>query len=69
MPSDRELLKVPRQWLIDVAFTVIGDPFANLVEEIIAKRNEELAVKQNLVIEMDPDIAEAFRRSQNISSK
>ena len=39
------------------------------VEEIIAKRNEELAVKQNLVIEMDPDIAEAFRRSQNISSK
>ena len=47
MPSDRELLKVPRQWLIDVAFTVIGDPFANLVEEIIAKNpNARATIKR-----------------------
>ena len=45
VPQDRELLKVPRQWLIDVAFTVIGQPFADWVADMISKRNDELAEK------------------------
>ena len=34
----------------------------------IAERNEKLAQKQNLLIEMDPAIAAAFDRSVNIST-
>ena len=61
--------KVPRQWLINVAYTVIGEPFNAWIKDEIANRNEELARKQNLLIDMDPEIAQAFHRSVNINSK
>ena len=35
----------------------------------IAKRNENLVVKQKLLIEVDPEIADAFHNSVNISGK
>ena len=69
LPDDRDMHKVPRQWLINVAYTVLGTPFKAWVEDEIASRNEELAKKQKLLIEMDPEIAKAFHSSVNISSK
>ena len=69
LPDDRDMHKVPRQWLINVAYTVIGEPFAAWVKDEIASRNEELAKKQKLLIEMDSEVAQAFHRSVNISSK
>ena len=69
LPEDRDMHKVPRQWLINVAYTIIGDSFATWIKESIEQRNEELAKKQKLLIEMDPDIAAAFNSSVNISSK
>ena len=69
LPDDRDMHKVPRQWLINVAYTVLGTPFKAWVENEIASRNEELAKKQKLLIEMDPEIAKAFHSSVNISSK
>ena len=61
--------KVPRQWIINVAYTLIGEPFAAWVKDAIISRNDDLARKQNLLIEMDPAIATAFHKSVNISSK
>ena len=52
-----------------MAFTVCGEPFAGWVKLQIERRNEDLATKQQLYIEMDPDIAKAFHSSFNISSK
>jgi len=69
LPEDRDMHKVPRQWLLNVAYTVLGEPFAGWVKSEIENRNEELATKQKLYIEMDPDIARAFHSSFNISSK
>ena len=69
MPENRDVKKVPRQWLYDVAYTIIGKPLADWVNSKITERNEKLAVKQNLYINMDSDIAAAFHQSQNISSK
>ena len=69
LPENRDMHKVPRQWLINVAYTVIGKPFAEWVDAEIANRNDELAKKQKLLIEMDPEIAKAFHNSVNISSK
>jgi len=69
LPEDRDLHKVPRQWFINVAYTVLGEPFAGWVKSEIENRNEELAIKQKLYIEMDPEIAKAFHASVNISSK
>ena len=61
--------KVPRQWLINVAYTVIGEPFSTWVKDEISSRNEELAKKKKLLIDMDPEIAKAFHDSVNISSR
>ena len=57
LPEDRDMHKVPRQWLINVTYTVLGEPFVGWVKGEIESRNEELAKKQNLLIEMDPQIA------------
>ena len=27
IPEDRDIHKVPRQWLVNVAYSVIGEPF------------------------------------------
>ena len=69
LPEDRDMHKIPRQWLINVAYTIVGEPFSTWVKAEIANRNEELAKKQNLLIDMDPEIARAFHGSVNISSK
>ena len=69
LPEDRDMHKVPQQWLINVAYTIIGESFATWIKESIEQRNEELAKKQKLLIEMDPEIAAAFNSSVNISSK
>ena len=69
LPDDRDMHKVPRQWLINVTYTLMGNAFATWVSTEIANRNEELAKKQNLLIDMDPEIAAAFQKSVNISSK
>ena len=69
LPEDRDMHKVPRQWLINVAYTIVGEQFSTWVKAEIANRNEELAKKQNLLIDMDPEIAKAFHGSVNISSK
>ena len=69
LPEDRDMHKVPRQWLINVAYTLVGNAFAASVSTEIANRNEELAKKQKLLIDMDPEIAAAFHKSVNISSK
>ena len=69
LPDERDLRKLPRQWIINVVYSVIGEPFRQWVSTTIKKRNDELADKRDLMIELDPEIAKAFRSSVNISSK
>ena len=63
LPEDRDMHKVPRQWLINVVYTVIGEPFRAWVTNEIAHRNEELAKKQKLHIEMNPEVTRALHSS------
>ena len=50
-------------------YSLKGDQFREWVSGLIRGRNEQLAEKNDLMIELDPQIAEAFKSSQNISSK
>jgi hypothetical protein len=67
-PVDRELLKYPRQYVINCINTNIGEPFRKWVREQIELRNERL-LKQGDMINMDPETYEAYERSQNVSCK
>ena len=69
MPDERDIRKLPRQWIANVIYTLVGDPFREWVSKTIKKRNDTVASKNDLMIELDPAIAKAFQRSINISSK
>ena len=69
MPIPRELHKVSREWIYNVVATVLGTVFTDWVKDQIEDRNEEVKDKRKLDIELDPDVAAAFRASTAVSSK
>ena len=56
----REVEKLPRAYLANVIYTIVGDPFKQWVDGEIAKRNAKIVEDQNLAINMDPEIYAAF---------
>ena len=60
LPIDKELDKVPKQWLVNVVYSVLKDPFYHWVKAKIEERNEKVTTEKNLLIEMDPEVAKAF---------
>ena len=50
-------------------YSIVGDNLREWVSQQVKSRNEKLAEKQDLMIELDPEIAPAFGSSLNISSK
>ena len=60
MPIVKELPKLPKQFIINVAYSIIGDPFAKWVKGQIQTRNIKVTREKDLLIAMDPRIAEAF---------
>ena len=69
LPDEQEIHLLPRQWLANVIYTKLGQRFKDWVDHHIKARHEKFASKNNLLIEMDPEIAEAFKKSTQISSK
>ena len=69
LPDERDVPKLPRQWLINVIYSLAGDDFRAWVSQQVKDRNDRVAEKRDLMIELDPDIAAAFGDSANISSK
>lgn len=68
-PEDHEIEKLPREWICNVIYSVIGKPFLGWVEARIEKRNDEAVKKADGHLAMDPRIAAAFRASNHVSSK
>ena len=68
LPAEpREVEKLPRAYLANVIYTVVGDPFKEWVDEEIAKRNANIVKEQALAIDMDPEVYRAFMASQHVS--
>ena len=55
-----EILKLPRSYISNVIYTLVGPRFKEWVEKVIKERNEKILKEQNLNIEMDPAVYEAF---------
>lgn len=68
-PVKKEIKKLPKQWIINMAYTVLGHSFADWVHKQIEARNEKVTKEKNLLIDMDPDIARAFAQSTAVSCK
>jgi hypothetical protein len=61
--------KLPKQWITNVAYAVLGDIFSGWVKSQIEERNSKVALKGNLHIELDPEIHAAFLASSAVSRK
>ena len=51
-----------------MCYTVVGAPIAQFVRERIETRNESLADRQDLNVEVDPEILEVIRGSTAIAT-
>ena len=63
-----EIKKLPRQYLINVIYTIMGSEFKQYVDELIQKRHQRIAEDATQNIIMDADIVEAFQKSQAINT-
>ena len=69
LPIEREIIKLPKQFVINVCYKIIGHPFDVWVKAKINERNAKLEEKQNLLISVDPRIAAVFNNSTFMSCK
>ena len=69
LPEPDEQRKLPRQWVINLVYTLGGKSFADWVLEHIETRNSKLVQQRKMAISMDPEILRAFQASSHVSSK
>ena len=69
MPDAQEIHKVPKQWLCNVANSILKNVFSDWVKAKIEVRNETVKQKKSMMIEMDPELAAAFAASTKVSRK
>ena len=67
MPEDKELRRMPKQWVCNVGATVIGQPFLDWVMARVMQRNAQVTKEKNLLISMDSAVAAAFHTSTSVS--
>ena len=69
LPDKQEIDKVSREWICNVCATIMKNKFTDWLNKNIKKRNEKLVDKNEMNIEMDKDIYDAFIASTAVSSK
>ena len=52
-----EIMKLPRQYIINIIHTKVGKPFSDWVNERVNLRHRKLVEKWDILIELDPEIA------------
>ena len=69
LPDQVEIHKTPKQWIVNVAASVLGDVFTDWVKGQVEARNAKVTKEKDLMISMDPEVAAAFERSTAVSRK
>ncbi len=62
-------MKLPREYIGNLIYTIIGEPFQDWVKDRIEKRNAKLKEEQKLEIEMDPEVLRIFQSSTSVGCK
>ena len=69
LPDMIEIPRLPKEYIANVAFTVLGKPFGDWVKGQIEMRNYKITTEKQLNIDIDPELAAAFNASSAVSSK
>ena len=62
-------MKLPRQWIANVCHTLLKNTFSDWVKQQVNERNKNLLVKKEMLIDVDPEIADAFHASTKTSGR
>jgi hypothetical protein len=68
-PVGREMRKMPRQYICNMVYTILGEQFMKWVKNRVAARNSKVAVTNNLNVTLDPHVAKAFAMSSAVSRR
>ena len=69
LPVPEEINKLPRQYIANITYTLVGQPFYTWVDRQITARNEKVMAEKNMMIEMDDKVAAIFKESTAVPSK
>ncbi len=70
LPADqKEIHKLPREYIGNILYTILGDKFKKWVRKKCDERTDKIMEKQDMAIEMDPEVYKAFKASTNISGR
>ena len=64
----KEIKKLPRQYIINVLYTLVGTPFREWVDNLVDGRHEKMAEERDMNIDMDPEIRQIFNKSKAVST-
>ena len=67
--SKKELMKMPRSYIANVIYTIVGEDFRDWINKKMDERTKRLAEERDMNIKMDPEIYKIFKNSESISSK
>ena len=67
LPIMREIRKMPREYICNVIYTLVGEEFKKWMMERCQERNKRLETVHNTGIKLDKRTFEAFQASKNIS--
>ena len=65
---EKEIMKLPRQYIINCIYTIVGAPFKDWVARMVDIRHEGVVDKKDMSILMDPEIAQIYSQSRAVST-
>lgn len=67
--SEKEVGKMPRQYIANIIHTIVGQPFAEWVVQRVNARHTKMTESRDMNIQLDPEVAAAYQRSMAVSGK
>ena len=69
MPDARDFDYLPRQWVVNVCYSLHGAAFKKWVKELCEERNALRTLKAKEAVALDPAIHKAFQASTLVARK
>ena len=69
LPDERDGDGLNRKWVADILYTVERAKLEKVIKDAVKARKDRLEEKNNLLVEMRPEFAQAFQNCMNFSCK
>ena len=66
--DEKDIKHLPKQWLVNIIYACCGDAFTQFIHSQVVARNQKIATKNDMFINVDPTIANAFNSTNQVST-